>query len=37
MEEMWSWIQQTQPVPARVVVAEETVPIPAAATASRVN
>ena len=38
IDEMWSWIQQTQPEPVKVVaVAEETISIPVTAPTSRVN
>jgi heterodisulfide reductase subunit C len=37
LEEMWSWIQETQPAPAKVVVAEETVSIPAESIVARIN
>jgi heterodisulfide reductase subunit C len=38
MDEMWGWIQQTQPQPVKVeAVAEETISVPVTSTASRIN
>ena len=38
MDEMWGWIQQTQPEPIKVVaVEEETISFPITATGSRIN
>jgi ferredoxin len=37
MDEMWGWIQHTQPEPVQVVIAEETISVPVTSTGSRIN